>query len=61
MLGAGALNLLGRSGAPLCDPGSLVQGHALWHVLTATVLGLYGYLAFPSLQPAADRPPGIGH
>ena len=35
-LGAGvAVNLLTRTGAPLCRPDSLVQGHAAWHVLTA--------------------------
>lgn len=26
---------LSRSGAPLCAPGSLVQGHAVWHALCA--------------------------
>lgn len=30
-----AVNLVSRTGAPLCRPGSLVQGHAAWHVLTA--------------------------
>jgi hypothetical protein len=29
------LNLLGRTGAPLCRPDSLAQPHAAWHVLTA--------------------------
>jgi hypothetical protein len=28
-------NVLTRTGAPLCRPDSLVQGHAAWHVLTA--------------------------
>jgi len=33
-----------QTGGPLCDPHSLLQGHALWHVLTATaVLSLYFY------------------
>jgi hypothetical protein len=32
------LNLLGRTGAPLCQPDSLVQGHAAWHVLTAAAV-----------------------
>ena len=36
------LNALGRTDAPLCDPDSVVQFHALWHVLTAFVLWLYG-------------------
>ena len=29
------INLLTRTGAALCRPGSLLQGHAAWHVLTA--------------------------
>jgi Ceramidase len=36
------LNALGRTDAPLCDPDSPVQLHALWHVVTAFVLWLYG-------------------
>jgi Ceramidase len=43
-LGVGALlNALGRTDAPLCDPDSIVQLHAVWHVLTAFVLWLYGH------------------
>lgn len=30
-----AVNVLSRTGAPLCRPDSLLQGHAAWHVLTA--------------------------
>jgi hypothetical protein len=37
-----ALNALGRTDAPLCDPDSPVQLHAAWHVITAFVLWLYG-------------------
>lgn len=37
------LNALGRTDAPLCDPDSLIQLHALWHVLTAFVLWAYGW------------------
>jgi hypothetical protein len=29
------INLLSRTGAPLCRPGSPLQGHAAWHVLSA--------------------------
>jgi hypothetical protein len=36
------LNALGRTDAPLCEPDSPVQLHALWHALTALVLWLYG-------------------
>jgi hypothetical protein len=36
-----AVNVLTRTGAPLCDPESLVQGHAAWHVLTAVAVGAW--------------------
>ena len=36
-----ALNLAGRTGAPWCDPSTLLQAHAGWHVLAAVFLGLY--------------------
>ena len=34
-------NVLGRSTAATCDPESLVQFHALWHVFSASALGAY--------------------
>jgi hypothetical protein len=36
-----AMFLLGRTGAPLCDPDSVFQGHGLWHMLAAISLGAY--------------------
>jgi len=36
------LNALGRTDATLCEPEAPVQLHAVWHVLTAFVLFLYG-------------------
>jgi hypothetical protein len=42
---------LGRTGGPWCDPDSLLQGHAAWHVLTALALAGWGRAAL-----AADRP-----
>lgn len=33
---------MGRTGGPLCDPASLWQPHALWHVMSATAVLLYG-------------------
>jgi hypothetical protein len=40
-----AVWLPSRSGGALCDPQSLVQGHALWHVLCAVAAGaVYLYL-----------------
>jgi hypothetical protein len=38
-LALGALiNVLSRTGGPLCRPNSLLQGHAAWHVLSAAAL-----------------------
>jgi hypothetical protein len=45
-----AINLLTRTGAPLCRPHSLAQGHAAWHVLTATAVAAW----------LTDRRPLIG-
>jgi len=36
-----AMFVVGRTGGVLCDPSSLFQGHALWHVLGAVALGAY--------------------
>lgn len=33
-----AVNLLTRTGEPLCQPSSLLQGHAAWHILTAVAV-----------------------
>lgn len=41
MVVAVAAFLLGRTGAPLCDPESLFQGHALWHLFAAVAIGFY--------------------
>jgi hypothetical protein len=41
LAGALAINQLSRTGAPLCGPDSLLQGHAAWHVLTAAALGAW--------------------
>ena len=40
LLISGIVYALGRSGSPACDPGSLWQWHALWHVTIAAALGL---------------------
>jgi hypothetical protein len=39
-LGASALHALSRTGRPLCRPDSLLQGHALWHCVSALALVL---------------------
>ncbi len=36
-----SLNGLSRTTGPLCDPDSLLQGHALWHILGAGALYLW--------------------
>lgn len=36
---------LSRTAGPWCDPNSLLQGHAVWHLLTATSVGAF-YLYF---------------
>ena len=33
--------VLGRTSAPLCDPASLVQGHAAWHLFAAIAITAY--------------------
>ena len=41
-LALGALvNVLSRTGGPLCRPQSLIQGHAVWHVLSAVSLAAW--------------------
>lgn len=48
-LGSLALGVLvfsvSRTDGPLCDPESLLQGHALWHLLTALALALWAVTA----------------
>ena len=53
-LGAAA-NVLSRTGAPLCRPDSLLQGHALWHVLTAVGAALW----LPCWSDAGGRAGGM--
>jgi hypothetical protein len=35
----------GRTGGPLCDPDSPLQGHAAWHLLSAAALALWAEAA----------------
>ncbi len=49
------VNVLTRTGAPLCRPDSLAQGHAIWHVTTAFAAA--AWLARWPPGPRADRPP----
>jgi hypothetical protein len=47
--------LLGRTGGPLCRPDSLLQLHALWHLLTATAMAAWAVdrIAHPTPTPTA--------
>ena len=52
VLGVGALiGTLTRSGAPFCRPDSLLQGHAVWHVLAAVAL----WLLAPAVGSIGER------
>ena len=54
LLASGALvGSLSRTGGPLCDPSSLLQGHAAWHLAAATALAVLAPLVTP--LPPADR------
>jgi hypothetical protein len=44
---------LGRTGGPLCDPDSPLQGHAAWHLLTAFALAAWGRAALLEGAPQA--------
>lgn len=54
-LGA-AVMLLSRTGGPLCAPEAVVQGHAVWHLLAAIGVGIYG-LTGPTRIDRAVRAP----
>ena len=54
LLAAGALvSVLSRTNGQLCDPDSLLQGHALWHVLGASALWVWAK-AKPGASAAAS-------
>jgi hypothetical protein len=49
-------NVLGRTGAPLCAPGSALQWHAMWHVATAFALAAWAWAALLGEKPEGERP-----
>ncbi len=54
LLGIGVVfAVLSRTGAPLCDPASLLQGHAAWHVLGAAALWVWAR-SEESTEPVAE-------
>jgi hypothetical protein len=53
---AGAAFRLGRSGSPLCHPESILQWHAVWHVLVAISAVAFAHAAFDDTSdPRAAR------
>lgn len=48
----GILGRLSTTGAVLCDPDALVQGHGIWHLAAATAVGLW------ALRGVAEATPG---
>ncbi len=49
----GLIFSLSRTGGPWCDPTSPLQGHAVWHVLTAAALALWAVSALPDRKDLA--------
>ncbi len=50
-LGA-AVFWIGKDGSPWCRPDSVLQWHAVWHVLQAAALAVWSVAVFPSPEPA---------
>jgi hypothetical protein len=46
LLAAAGINVVSRTGGPCCRPDSVIQGHAMWHALTAAALANWGAGAF---------------
>lgn len=51
----GVVFTLSRTGGPLCDPQSWLQGHGLWHALTAVTFGLWAVTVLPDREPHPSR------
>ncbi len=51
---AAASFLVGRTGSPLCDPESILQGHALWHLASAAAVGAYAVATSPARTEALE-------
>jgi hypothetical protein len=54
-LGATAF-LVGRTGGAWCRPQSVVQWHAIWHILAAAAMALYAYGAIEPHPRASSAP-----
>jgi hypothetical protein len=53
-VGAG-VGTMSRTGWPWCEPNSLIQGHAVWHVLAASALFIWGRYAHRGDDHAVAR------
>jgi hypothetical protein len=58
LLAGGLLYVMGRTGAPLCSPSSVVQLHAGWHVATAVAAGAVLALSRRASAPRRSRSGG---
>ena len=69
LAGAGAVALLaywgGRTGTELCDPGSLVQLHGLWHLMIGVLAALWAGALWPvdvpDIEPVSEQPSWSEH
>jgi hypothetical protein len=48
----------GRTASPWCDPDSLLQGHAAWHLLGAAALAAWGVAVIEPPAPGPRWSPG---
>lgn len=55
---AGAVHATSRTGGPLCRPDSLLQGHALWHLLSAGAVYAAGRACVTPRRQAVAGVPG---
>ena len=46
--------VLGRTGSPVCEPGTVLQAHGLWHLLAAGALGAYAVATGERRMALAD-------
>jgi hypothetical protein len=42
---------VGRTASPWCDPDSLLQGHAVWHLLAAAALAAWARAVLEAGRP----------
>jgi hypothetical protein len=61
-LGLAALgNAAGRTGSPLCEPESLLQGHAVWHALGAAFMAAFSVVVLDRPDDLVVSTPSADH